>query len=273
MFERVRKTVATLLSSGVAAFKLKNFALAVSIFKKAVNMLHNCRLADEAEEIIQKKLLKKLYNNLAVCYIKLKQPLNACIACNELNRLNNLWNNEKALLQNARALRMIGEYGRARARLSRALKLSPENKELEAEMELLKSTRDSCNQSKLLFDKILGPPREIIDEKFKEEVDKLIKNFKANADMCKLTLPPGLNAEEMQYVKDACIRENLFFSKMSREDAMSYATDDEGTHSQSEETVDHSFVMDKESVKSVKSERTLDQELFHQIDLMVSLPQ
>ncbi|KOB51858.1 Peptidyl-prolyl cis-trans isomerase, partial [Operophtera brumata] len=104
MFQRVHKEVKMLYSSGAVLYKSMNLPLAANLFNKAVTMLHKCRLADEAEEKIQEKLLKKLYLNLAVCYNKLRVPLKACIACNELNRLNNLWNNSKALFQNAKAL-------------------------------------------------------------------------------------------------------------------------------------------------------------------------
>lgn len=278
MFQRVHKEVKMLYSSGAVLYKSMNLPLAANLFNKAVAMLHKCRLADEAEEKIQEKLLKKLYMNLAVCYSKLKIPLKVCIACNELNRLNNLWNNSKALFQNAKALRMIGRYDFAEKRLRRAIKLSPQSKDIKAELELLISTRDSCNQSKLT--EILGSGRETVSEKFKEEIDNLIKNFKANVNLCKLTLPPGLNPDEMLYVREACIRENLFFNKIPINYALS--NNDESScasSTESKENLDYSFMMDKEEQQSscdsesAQMGLTLDEEIFRQADLLASTPQ
>lgn len=290
MFERVRKEVVLLYSSGAVLYKSMNLPLAINCFRKAITMLHKCRLADENEEKVQEKLLKKLYMNLAVCYNKLKKPLRACVACNELNRLDSLWTSGKALFQNAKALRMIGQYNCAEKRLRRAIKLSPGNKEMNDELELLISTRDSCSQSKLLSNSILGPGRETVNEKFKEEVDSLIKNFKENDNLCKLVLPPSLNADEMGYVRQACIRENLFFNKISRYDAMNNPRTESLNNSElsisesinpstSEEILDHDFVMDKEDeqsvcdLKSTQSELTLDEEMCRQIELLMSSPQ
>lgn len=210
MFQRVHHEVKLLYSSGYALYKAKNYTLAVHLFNKAVSMLHKCRLADDKEEEIQEKLLKKLYLNLAIIYNKIKKPLKACIACNELNRLNNLWNNGKALLQSAKAYRMIGEYSAAEKRLRRAMKLHPECKEIEAELILLEKTRNSCNQSKLTIHNTNGMTNVGIGEEFKNEVDSLIVKFKESLDVCKLTLPMNLNPEELAYIKEKCVKENLF---------------------------------------------------------------
>lgn len=284
IFGRVHKEVLQLYGSGSALYKAMNISLATNCFRKAVAMLHKCRLADEKEEKVQEHLLKKLYMNLAVCYNKLKQPLKACVACNELNRLNSLWTSGKALFQNAKSLRMIGQYKCAEKRLRRAIDLYPEIKEMKDELKLLISTRDSCNQSKLLNNMILGPGRDTINDQFKEEVDSLIKSFKGNDNLCKLVLPSGLNADEMDYVRQACIRENLFFNKISRNDAMNNPknetlnNNEEVSPSISEET-GHDFAMDKEDeqsvcdFKSAPSELTLDEEMLRQIALLVKTPQ
>ncbi|CAG5056580.1 unnamed protein product [Parnassius apollo] len=213
-FERVHHEVKLLYGSGVTLHKTKNYTAAIQLFRKGVNMLHKCRLADENEERIQEKLLIKLYTNLAVCYNKVKQPLRACTACNELARLKSLWNNSKVLFQNAKALRMIGQFNMAEKKIKRALKLSPDNEEIKAELELLERTRDSCNQTRLIDNE--NRSLELVSDNFKQEVDQLIKNFKTNINLCKLTLPGGLNSDEMDYIKEACIRENLFFNKIQK---------------------------------------------------------
>ncbi|XP_013181396.1 PREDICTED: inactive peptidyl-prolyl cis-trans isomerase shutdown-like [Papilio xuthus] len=212
IFNRVHHEVKLLYSSGLTLHKTKNYMAAAQVFRKSVSMLHRCRLADEDEEKIQEKLLIKLYSNLAICYNKLKKPLQACTSCNELNRLNSLWNNSKMLFQNAKALRMIGQFSEAEKRLRSALKLQPNNEELQIELELLLQTRDSCKQITLIGRETLEP----VNDNFKREVDTLIINFKNNVNLCKLTLPSGLNKDEMDYVKEACIRENLFFNVIQK---------------------------------------------------------
>lgn len=220
MFERVYNEVRMMYGSGVTLHKNKNFSAAIQLFRKAVFMLHKCRLADENEEQKQEKMLKRLYTNLAICYNSTKQPLKACIACNELNRLNSLWNNGKVLFQNAKALRMIGQFDSAEKRLKRSIKLCPDRKELKDEYDLLERTRQSCNQSKLIMNEAAELPVDVASDRFKFEVDILIKNFKENEDLCKLTLPEGLNAAEIEYVKGACDREKLFFNKIEKDYAL-----------------------------------------------------
>ncbi|KAM3962767.1 inactive peptidyl-prolyl cis-trans isomerase FKBP6 [Aphomia sociella] len=232
MFQRVLREVKLLYSSGVSLHKTNNIPSAINLFKKATLMLHKCRLADENEEAIQEKMLIKLYINLAICNNKIKQPLRACVACNELHRLNSLWNNGKALFQNAKALRMIGEFDVAEKKLKRAIKFFPDNDDMKNEMALLVQTRNSCNQNKLFMNRMSSPHMQLISDNFKHEVDLLIKNFKENVNLNKLTLPEGLNSTEMGYVKEVCIRENLFFSKLKKvysqgTEEMSFALDKE----------------------------------------------
>lgn len=210
-FVRVQHEVKMLYTSGVTLHKSKNFPAAIQLFRKGVNMLHKCRLANEDEEITQRKLLIKLYTNLAICYNITKQPLKACTACNELNRLDSLWNNSKVLFQNAKALRMIGQFDEAHKKLKKAIKLNPDSNEIKTELTLLEKTSENYNLKRLVPN---NSHKDLIDDNFKKEVDNLILSFKENMNLCKLTLPPGMNSTEMEYIKEACIRENLFFNKI-----------------------------------------------------------
>lgn len=210
MYGRVEKEVKNLYAAGSLLYQSNNFLQAANVFRKAIWMLHKCRLADETEQIKQEKWLKKLYFNSAICYNKAKLPLKACVACNELNILKNLWNNSKALFQNAKALRMIGQYDTAQKRLERAKILCSDShyEEIVAELELLKKTKEACNQQKLIGIKLIE--KHVVGEDFKKEVDTLINNFKQNPNLCQLVLPAGLGTPEIKYFREACIRENLF---------------------------------------------------------------
>lgn len=204
-----------LYASGITLHKTKNFTAAIQLFRKGVNMLHRCRLADENEEQTQEKLLIKLYINLLVLYNEIKQPLRACTICNELKRLNSLWSNKKVLFQSAKALRMIGEFNEAEKRLKRALKLCPDNETILGELSLLAKTRDDCCKVKLIENKIDNS--NTISDSFRTEVDNLIKNFKENVNICKLTLPGDLNNAEIEYIIEACSKENLFCNKVQKD--------------------------------------------------------
>ncbi|KAI5635398.1 FKBP-type peptidyl-prolyl cis-trans isomerase domain-containing protein [Phthorimaea operculella] len=244
-FQRLYHEVKLLYASGAALYKSRNYMAAINLFRKAVYMLHRCRLADESEEEKQEKMLKKLYTNLAICYNATKQPLKACVACNEMNRLNSLWNNGKVLFQNAKALRMIGQYDDAEKKLRRAIKLCPTSEEIKAELELLQNTRESCNQARLVME---NPSAEASDA-FKKEVDDLIKNFKENVNLCKLTLPGTLNSAEVEYIKTACARENLFYNKIQKDFALDK---DEGrfTAGESNESESHENLYESMSLIS-----------------------
>ncbi|XP_011555135.3 inactive peptidyl-prolyl cis-trans isomerase shutdown [Plutella xylostella] len=219
MFQRVHKEVKLLYSSGMELHKTKNYSASSRLFRKAVFMLHRVRLADEDEEKIQEKFLIKLYTNLAICYNKLKLPLKACTACNEINRLTNIWSNGKVLFQNAKALRMIGAYDSAEKRLKRAMQLFPNKDEMKEELELLQRTREACNQSKLIA-QMCKDQKHLVSKEFKDEVDNLIKNFKQNENLCKFTLPTRLHDAEVDYIREVCQRENIFCNKIERNFAL-----------------------------------------------------
>lgn len=216
MFQRVNHEAKLLYSSGTTLFKTKNYIAAIQCFKKAVNMLQRCRLADEEEEAIQEKFLKKLYINLVVCYNKVNKPLMACTACNELNRLRSLWNNAKVLFQNSRALRLIGGYDEAQKRLQRAMKLQPGNEEMEAEYELLMKTWSDNQEAKQNAETVRRAAIGLVSDEFKREVDDLVSNFKMNDDEDQLIIPSYFNADEIAYFKEVCVRENLFFTKQEK---------------------------------------------------------
>lgn len=234
MFERVHHEVKLLYSSGTTLYKTNNYMAAVGCFKKAVNMLHRCRLADEEEEAVQEKLLKKLYINLVVCYNKSNKPLMACTACNELNRLGSLWNNAKVLFHNARALKKIGQFDEAEKRLKRAMKLQPGDKEMELEYELLMKSSKASKEAKQNAETVTQAAIGLVSDEFKREVDDIIGNFKINDEEDQLIIPSYFNSDEIDYFKEVCVRENLFFNKIDRKvepDEEQSQTHDEQTSS------------------------------------------
>lgn len=216
IFQKKLSQVTEFYYRGVKSYKDKNSMAAVKYFRYVIDILHGCRLADEEEEKQLEEILAKSYLSLAICSNHLKQPLKACIACNELKRLKSLWNNGEALFQNAKALRMIGNFDAAKKKLLKAQELCPGKKKIKEELKLLEKSRIICDQNKLIAENVLQPYLELVSEDFKKEVDALIKEYKEN-NVSELTLPGDLNADEIKYVKAACIRDNLFYSRIEKD--------------------------------------------------------
>ncbi|XP_069692399.1 inactive peptidyl-prolyl cis-trans isomerase FKBP6-like isoform X2 [Periplaneta americana] len=121
--------------NGNESFKRDNINLAITKYKKAVNMLEKIRLKNEEEEIKQQNLLLKLYINLAVCYNKQKNSRLACVMSKHALRIQP--KNPKALFNFGRALLMLSDFDHARRCLLDAQKLQPSNREISEELKKL----------------------------------------------------------------------------------------------------------------------------------------
>ncbi|XP_063706935.1 inactive peptidyl-prolyl cis-trans isomerase shutdown [Culicoides brevitarsis] len=122
-----------------AAFRKRNYLLAITKYKKAIDQIQFVNLKDEHEEKLQKDLLKKFFLNLAVTYNLQDQPKKCCIMINNLNELESIQNNPKALYQQGKALHRIGDFEKARKSLRRAVQLKPDDELIAKEIRLLES--------------------------------------------------------------------------------------------------------------------------------------
>lgn len=98
-FSYISKIAKSCHVSGNDLFRQKNEKAAIVKYKKAVDLLLDCRLKDAEEEAEQKKLLLKLYTNLSVCYMKIKRPERVCIVVKEA-----MYVNEENARKNAKLL-------------------------------------------------------------------------------------------------------------------------------------------------------------------------
>ncbi|XP_037954306.1 inactive peptidyl-prolyl cis-trans isomerase shutdown-like [Teleopsis dalmanni] len=193
---------------GLDFFKQQMYRNAISAFQRAANVLSYCSLQNEDEERGQKLFLIKLYTNLAVCFNKVGDPKKACIMCREVRNLDKQKPSCKILFQEGKALRMLGEYERARNILAKSLLLEPMNPEINAELKLLNEQYEQWqHQEKNIWTKALGMQ---LKEKSKNDVEttnrdqweEIIKNFKTKSNLNDFKLPTYLSNDDMTLINE-----------------------------------------------------------------------
>nr|XP_023027876.1 inactive peptidyl-prolyl cis-trans isomerase shutdown [Leptinotarsa decemlineata]XP_023027884.1 inactive peptidyl-prolyl cis-trans isomerase shutdown [Leptinotarsa decemlineata] len=115
----------------------KNVKAAIREYNTAAGKLEMCQLSDYDDQIKQQELLMRLYTNLLICYTKVEEPKKGCINFNKIRELVNgtdLTISAKCYYNNAKCLRMLGEFNLAKKRLDLAYKLEPKNPDILNEM-------------------------------------------------------------------------------------------------------------------------------------------
>ncbi|XP_030763019.1 inactive peptidyl-prolyl cis-trans isomerase shutdown [Sitophilus oryzae] len=113
---------------------------AIKQYNMAVSALENAVLSEYEDQVKQQELLYKLYSNLLVCYTKVEEPKKACINFNKINQMvqgSDMKISAKAYYNNAKCLRMLGDYSLAKRRLQCAYKLNPKNPEILQEFKII----------------------------------------------------------------------------------------------------------------------------------------
>lgn len=101
-------------------------------------------MSEYEEQVKQQELRYKLYSNLLVCYTKIQEPKKACTNFNKINELSrgtDLKISAKVYYNNAKCLRMLGDYAMAKARLQKAYDLEPRNPEILNEFKIIDEER------------------------------------------------------------------------------------------------------------------------------------
>ncbi|KAG5888424.1 hypothetical protein JTB14_020199 [Gonioctena quinquepunctata] len=115
----------------------KNIRSAIKEYNSAVVKLETCQLSDYDDQIKHQELLMKLYTNLLVCYTRVEEPKKGCINFNKIRELVNGTDIKipaKCYFNNARCLRLLGEFDLAKKRLDEAYKREPKNPDILNEM-------------------------------------------------------------------------------------------------------------------------------------------
>ncbi|ENN79746.1 hypothetical protein HUJ04_003840 [Dendroctonus ponderosae] len=118
----------------------RNITSAIREYNIAVAALEKAQLEQYDEQVKQQELLYKLYSNLLVCYTKNEEPRKGCINFNKIKYLacgKEVQVSAKAYFNNAKCLRMLGEYDLAKSRLQKAYDLEPRNSDILQEFKVI----------------------------------------------------------------------------------------------------------------------------------------
>lgn len=197
-------------------FKRNMVTNAINDYHKAVNYLEACHVKDEVEQKEQTETLISLYTSLAVCYNKKDNPRRACSMINEIRRLGNIDRLSRALFHEGRALMNLGDYERAKNSLLKAQRLESTNKDIVKELKILNERWEKHRQEERTICARAFGLKERKDKRQTEEQIKFTDMMKRNLEAFvedekskQLTLPEGLNSDEMNTVQDLADEFNL----------------------------------------------------------------
>lgn len=136
----------------------KNIKAAIREYNTAVGKLEMAQLEDYNDQLKQQELLLRLYTNLLVCYTKIEEPKKGCINFNRIKELvqgTDVSISAKCYFNNAKCLRMLGEYNIAKRRLEKAYKLEPKNPDILNEMFLLENEKNNEKRREIEMSKAI----------------------------------------------------------------------------------------------------------------------
>lgn len=134
----------------------KNIKAAIREYNTAVGKLEMAQLEDYDDQLKQQELLLRLYTNLLVCYTKIKNPKKGCINFNKIRELvqgTGITISAKCFFNNAKCLRMLGDYDLAQRRLEQAYKSEPKNPDILNEMVVLENERNNEKKREVVMSK------------------------------------------------------------------------------------------------------------------------
>nr|CAH7767697.1 unnamed protein product [Callosobruchus chinensis] len=157
-FQHVYEYCLALCAKGKDIFG-KNIQGAIKEYNTAVYKLEHCMLQDMADQEKQQELLLRLYTNLLVCYTKTEEPKRGCTNFNKIKDLvkgTELRIPPKCYFNNAKCLRILGEFELAKKRLNVAYRAEPKNPDvlnlmLNIERDITKSKREQMEKSRAML--------------------------------------------------------------------------------------------------------------------------
>nr|CAI5870076.1 unnamed protein product [Callosobruchus analis] len=157
-FHHVYEYCLALCAKGKDIFT-KNVPGAIKEYNSAAYKLEHCILGDMADQEKQQELLMRLYTNLLVCYTKTEEPKKGCTNFNKIRDLvkgTELKIPPKCYFNNAKCLRMLGEFELAKKRLNIAYRAEPKNPDvlnlmLNLEEDIRKSKREQIERSRAML--------------------------------------------------------------------------------------------------------------------------
>lgn len=233
-FDEIRKYALALCDKGNELYSRKAYKKAIKEYNVAIAKLLKCQLADYNEQEKQAKLLLRLYTNLAVTNMQIKEPRKVCTACNEIYRMTkgtSLKVPAKVFFNNAKSLIQLGDFYLAEKRLLQAQKLEPTNAEISKEIKYLEETKKihlkretELAKAMLKFkidEKNTKLPEQPTDQ-FKQSIKETCKELKENSVCEKYKLPSKLSNTEIKFIESEVKNYNLTFLQDFKSNEQNY---------------------------------------------------
>ncbi|XP_013786360.1 inactive peptidyl-prolyl cis-trans isomerase FKBP6-like isoform X2 [Limulus polyphemus] len=134
-FERILAVCKSQHQAGNEFYKKQMYQKAITRYKKAVHLLETFSLANEEQEKQQQNLLMKLYLNLSLANLTIKEAGRCIFFARRSLEIQN--NNVKALFRMGKGFMMKGDFEKSHSYFQRALKLSPNEQEIIEEIRKL----------------------------------------------------------------------------------------------------------------------------------------
>ncbi|XP_052801994.1 inactive peptidyl-prolyl cis-trans isomerase FKBP6-like isoform X2 [Mya arenaria] len=179
-------------------------------YKKACTLLENRRLSGEEEEREVNILLLRVFQNLALCCIKLAHSGRAIVYCKKYEQLDRK-PNAKVLYLRGKAHSMQCDFETARDYLKKANKIKPNSKDIIEELEKLERNMiqykfDEKAMYRKMFSKPKGDTPEEVEkenardeekktkslacsDRFRQMVQEKLESFKANPELTDFPMP------------------------------------------------------------------------------------
>ncbi|XP_067685280.1 inactive peptidyl-prolyl cis-trans isomerase FKBP6-like [Haliotis asinina] len=170
-FSKLRQVAHSEKQEGNEYYHCNNFRKAVGKYQLAVRIMEDAHLKDYKEQQEQRKLLLKLYLNLALCCEKMGEVRRALHNCASAYRLDP--KNAKVLYHYGKSYRMDKNFKMARQFLERAQKLQPNDSKLNKEIqELNKFERQFAEIERETCRRMFSQPTGITEDPAVEEAKK-----------------------------------------------------------------------------------------------------
>ncbi|XP_065226166.1 inactive peptidyl-prolyl cis-trans isomerase FKBP6 [Planococcus citri] len=200
---------------------------AIRAYRRAIYQLAQFHYTNDAEENEGRRAMLKLYTNLCVCLNSKNASRQACTAYNNaLHDCPGLAQNcPKLLYQSAKALKTLGDFKEAQARLKKALKIKPDDEDILRELDKLTKDKTLNDQKeKKMYKTMFGFRKNDATEEedeFDETVNALNDDFKnmiisqintmMESDQDSLKLSFGATPTEKEYCQMVCKKNHLSF--------------------------------------------------------------
>jgi len=202
-----------LRQEGNEAFTTNQVGRACGRYSRALRLLENARLKDEEDEKLMKEACQKLYLNLSLCDLKQKRSGRAAKYARKALECDP--RNVKAIYRLGMALRQLGEFDNAKKQLTRALRLSPNNRPVQEEIQKLdQDIKTFKNAEKDLLKKMMNistsepakkakPPKPVeVPSQMLEVLKGRLNAFKSSSDSNEISLPINLTDKEVSQLKE-----------------------------------------------------------------------